>query len=336
MNKMNAIERVEKEKLGPALLMLSPTDYCNLSCKTCWRLRKNSTFSQPSFEFLKKIIEEAKELKVNTIDLTGGGEPFLRKDILKIMKIVKSEGISGTITTNATLIDQKKVEEIVKMDWDEIKISLDGSTPNLNNYIRGKGVFEKAIEMIKMLEKEKKKKHSVFPNIRLCFTITQKNAFDIPNFIKLASKLNIKEITFSPLFRWKTNREFWIRNEREIIKYMKEGLAISEKLKVKTNLLPMIKSFINHKLPKFCFAPWYMLFINANREAMVCCTLASLYQNRLGKVESLKKVWFGEKMKKIRERMKKRKFFKECRNCLPDFIYLFNKMYGEKKWSLKK
>jgi hypothetical protein len=70
-----------------------------------------------------------------------------------------------------------------------------------------------------------------------------------------------------------------------------------------------------------------MLFINANREAMVCCTLASLYQNKLGKVKSLKEVWFGRKMEAFRERMKKRIFFKECERCLPEFTQLFNELY---------
>jgi len=73
-------------------------------------------------------------------------------------------------------------------------------------------------------------------------------------------------------------------------------------MKIKTNLNSIIKFGVwEHSEPKFCFAPWYMLFINANREAMICCTLASLYQNKLGKVRSLKEVWFGEKMKKFRK-----------------------------------
>lgn len=90
-----------------------------------------------------------------------------------------------------------------------------------------------------------------------------------------------------------------------------------------------------HALPKFCFAPWYMLFINASGEAMMCCTLASLYKNKLGKVNSLKEIWVSEKIESLRERMKKRIFFKECRRCLPEFTQMFNQMWDE-KWNLKK
>ena len=329
-----------KKGYGPILLMLSPTDYCNLSCKTCWRLKKDATFAQPSFQFLAKILKEAKEMKVETIDLTGGGEPFLRKDILPLMNLVKEYGMRGTITTNATLIKKSDVEKIVKMKWDEIKLSLDGSSPKVNDYIRGKGTFKKVLKCIKMFQELKEKNSSFYPYLRLCFTITKTNFTDIPNYIKFAKKLGIDEISFSTLFEWESNKEFWIEKEQKekLMKVLKKSLEISEKEEVKTNLNSIIKFGVwEHPEPKFCFAPWYMLFINARHEAMMCCTLASLYQNKLGRVRSLKEVWLGEKMEKLRERMKKRMFFKECKRCLPDFTQMFDELYERvEKWNLKK
>jgi MoaA/NifB/PqqE/SkfB family radical SAM enzyme len=320
--------------------MLSPTDYCNLNCKICWRRRKNATFAQPSFEFLSKILKEAGEMKVEIVDLTGGGEPFIRKDIIQIMRLVKRYGMKGTITTNSTLIKKYDVEKIVEMKWDEIKFSLDGSSPKVNDYIRGKGTFNKVLKCIKMFQEVKKKNSSPYPSLRLCFTITKTNLTDIPNYIKLAKKLRINDISFSTLFEWESNKEFWLEKNKKkgLIKILKKGLEISKKEGVKTNLEPIIKFGIwDHPEPKFCFAPWYMLFINARREAMMCCTLASLYQNKLGKVKSLKEIWFGKKMEMLREMMKKKIFFKECKRCLPDFTQLFNELYEKvERWNLKK
>ncbi|MEM5829512.1 MAG: radical SAM protein [Candidatus Aenigmatarchaeota archaeon] len=328
------------KKVEPKLLMLSPTDYCNLACKICWRLKEDAKFSQPSFNFLKKIIKEASEMKVKTIDLTGGGEPFVRGDILNLMKLVKKLGMKGTLTTNSTLIKKSHIKNIVKMKWDEINLSLDGSTPEINDYIRGEGTFEKVLEKIKTFQEIKKNNNSSNPLLRLCFTITSTNFQDLPNYIKLAKHLDIKNINFSILFKWESNREFWLKQyDKEKVNYiLRESSRLAKSLDIKTNLEP-IKMFgiWKHEPPKFCFAPWYMLFINASREAMACCTLASLYQNKLGKVNSLEEVWFSRKMEMLRERMKKRIFFKECKRCLPEFTQMFNQMYGEmKRWSLKK
>jgi MoaA/NifB/PqqE/SkfB family radical SAM enzyme len=285
-------------------------------------------------------VREAGKMRVETVDLTGGGEPFIREDIIRLMKIVKENGMKGTITTNSTLIKKSHIEEIVDMEWDEIKFSLDGSKPKINDYIRGRGTFNKVLQKIKIFEEVKKRKSGSKPLLRLCFTITKTNFTDIPHYIRLAKKLNISDITFSTLFEWNTNKEFWLdkKMEGKIMQVFKNGIKVARNANVKTNLKIIAKFGVwDHAPPKFCFAPWYMLFINANREAMACCTLASLYQNKLGKVKSLKEVWFGEKMKAFRKRMEKRIFFEECKRCLPEFTQLFNDLYKKgEKWNLKR
>jgi MoaA/NifB/PqqE/SkfB family radical SAM enzyme len=170
--------------------------------------------------------------------------------------------------------------------------------------------------------------------------MTKVNIEDIPNYLILADQLNIKNINFSTLFEWESNKLLWLSRDegKKIMKIVKSGLKLSKKLGIKTNL-SAIQEFgvFEHRPPKFCFAPWYMLFINASREAIMCCTLASLYQNRLGKVRSLAKIWNSEKMEGIRRRMKTRKFFNECKKCLPEFTQMFDNLYKEmRRWKLKK
>jgi MoaA/NifB/PqqE/SkfB family radical SAM enzyme len=325
------------ERFGPKILMLSPTDYCNLKCKTCWRLKENATFNQPSSDFLKRIIKEAKKMGVETIDLTGGGEPFLRKDILEIMSFIKKIGMKGVITTNATLLKKEHIESIVEMGWDEINFSLDGSTSDINDYIRGKGVFKKVVKVIKLFQNIKENRKYSKPIERLSFVITNKNLNDMENYINSAKKLNINAINFSVLFEWESNKELWL-DKKNIKETLLRSLKLSQKLGIKTNLKSIIGCGAGeHKPPKFCFAPWHMLFINASQEAMACCTLASLYQNVLGKVNNLEEIWYGKKMKAFRKIMKSRVFFKECKKCLPEFVQNFNQSYDEMiEWNYKK
>lgn len=328
---------VNNERIGPKILMLSPTDYCNLKCKTCWRLRENANLNQPSSKFLKKIIKDAKKMKVETIDLTGGGEPFLRKDILETMSLVKELGMKGVITTNATLLKKEHIESIVEMGWDEINFSLDGSTPGVNDHIRGKGVFKKVVNAIKLFQNIKENRKSSKPIERFSFVITKKNLVDVKNYIKLAKNLKVNAINFSVLFEWESNKELWL-NQKNINETIRKSFKLAKRFGIKTNLKSIISYGIDeHQPPKFCFAPWYMLFINAGQEAMACCTLASLYQNVLGGVNSLEGVWYGKKMEAFRKRMKRRIFFKECKKCLPEFIQNFNQNYNEmREWSSKK
>ena len=248
----------EGKETGPQILMLSPTDYCNLQCKTCWRLRKNMKFAQPSFSFLIKMIRQAKEIRVKTIDLTGGGEPFFRKDILKLIGEVKRLGLKGILTTNGTLIQKNDAKKIVKIGWDELNFSLDGSTPEINDYIRGRGVFQKCLQTIKLIQKIKKIEKAKEPFLRLNFTITQKNFQDIPNFIEFSHKIGINNINFSVLFEWETNKEFWVKKtqRKEVDKFLKKGIRTAKKLEVKTNL-EVVKKYakINQISEKFLKSP---------------------------------------------------------------------------------
>ena len=104
------------ENIGPEKVMISPTDHCNLSCRTCWRLEKKGEYEELSLDEIENILDDCKKLGVKVIDFTGGGEPFVREDIFEIMKMIKSMGFFATLTTNGTLLDEAKIEKIVESE----------------------------------------------------------------------------------------------------------------------------------------------------------------------------------------------------------------------------
>ena len=129
------------------------THRCNLKCIHCM---VNAAFGQSDKEhfdtkticaFLDKIVAA----NPKNITLTGG-EPLLRSDFLTILGYLRSI-YNGKITlmTNGTLITPKNVKEIVSQ-IDSIDISLDGADEESCAVIRGKGVFEKVVSSIKLLQ----------------------------------------------------------------------------------------------------------------------------------------------------------------------------------------
>ena len=323
---------LEGEKLGPFKLMLSPTDHCNLRCRTCWRLEKSGRYDEMSGEEMKRIMREAREIGTKVLDLTGGGEPFLRKDMIDLMEYGKKLGFFCTLTTNGTLLNEEKIERIVNIGWDDICFSLDGASKKTNDYIRGEGTYEKVIHTIKKFQEVKRKMGKEKPILRLSTVITSKNYEELEGIIELASELGVKAIYFSPLFEWESNKELWVRGVEEdrMKRCLKEAEEVAKDLGIDTNLRYLLEfGVLEHEKPKFCFAPWYMLFINASGEAMVCCTLATLHFNIVGNIKerSLEELWFGERMEAFRKRVKEGKLFKECERCLPDFTHKFNEWY---------
>lgn len=87
------------------------TGSCNLKCRHCWinpHFEKNAGKCLPWNE-LKKIIQDAKEIGLSSVKLTGG-EPFLHPEILGVIKGLKEMKLGVTIETNGTLIDEEAPE----------------------------------------------------------------------------------------------------------------------------------------------------------------------------------------------------------------------------------
>ena len=322
----------EGGKIGPEKVMISPTDYCNLKCKTCWRLSKDEKYDELTLDQMDSMLKECAELGVRVVDFTGGGEPFLRKDMFEILGLAKKYGFFCTLTTNGTLLDEETIDKHFKSMPDDICFSLDGHTAEINDSIRGEGAYGKAKESIRALGRVKKRHSSETPTPRISTVITKRNYRYLDKIVELAAELGVKAMNFSVLIEWDTNKELWTKDvdENEVRNALERASDACARLGIRSN----VRSIINHGLsehdhPKFCFAPWDMVFINASGDAMACCTLASLYENLLGNVKEggLKKIWFGEKMEKFRDGIRNGAFQKDCRKCIPEFVDTYNDMY---------
>ena len=161
------------------------THRCNLKCIHCM---VNAAFGQSDKEhfdtkticaFLDKIVAA----NPKNITLTGG-EPLLRSDFLTILGYLRSI-YNGKITlmTNGTLITPKNVKEIVSQ-IDSIDISLDGADEESCAVIRGKGVFEKVVSSIKLLQS-----HG-FSKISISMVLSANNVRYTKQFMELNESLN--------------------------------------------------------------------------------------------------------------------------------------------------
>lgn len=148
----------EKAKQKNRLLRVewTITYRCNLNCQHCYlpsEKRKNAN-SELNLEQIKNIIDQLYDLGCLEIGLTGG-EPLLRKDILKILMYLKGKAFHIFLVTNGTLI----TEEIAKL-LVEFKPLIDVTIPiyslneNINRQIvKVKGALEKVLNGTMLLKK---------------------------------------------------------------------------------------------------------------------------------------------------------------------------------------
>lgn len=146
-------QREGREKKGlpaPFLLVISPTMRCNLHCEGCYA-GSYTKEEDLDIKIFDRVINEAKKLGVFFITISGG-EPFIRKDLLKIF--AKHNDVMFQIYTNGTLIDKKLAKKLANLGNAVPAISVEGFKKETDKR-RGKGVFDKVMLAMDNLRKEK-------------------------------------------------------------------------------------------------------------------------------------------------------------------------------------
>ncbi len=122
---------------------------CNLRCRTCLNNSGESLEDELNLEESMKVIEGLKKDYIFDVRFSGG-EPTLKKGWDMILKKAKDEGLTISLNTNGILSD-KNLNKLIEINPDETTVSLDGFGEH-NDYLRGKGSFDRAISSIKYLK----------------------------------------------------------------------------------------------------------------------------------------------------------------------------------------
>ncbi len=168
-------------------LWIHTNNSCNLTCSHCLVNSSPNEDKGLSAESIKKIIDEAVILGTSRFYFTGG-EPFMRKDVFELIDYVCSHKESELIIlTNGILLKGETIERLQKFDKEllKIQISLDGSRPEINDPLRGKGSFNLIVEGIKNIVGA-----GYSPTVTT--VVTNSNLDDIQETTKLLALLGVK------------------------------------------------------------------------------------------------------------------------------------------------
>jgi len=128
---------------------------CNLACDFCLEGSKpgDTRLGLVKFEDVSPYIDEALELGVEQFSFTGG-EPFLAKDIVRILRLAASHR-PCLLLTNGTEALQRRIDELTPLQTSpnpvSFRISLDHYEAEIHDLGRGQDNFAKALVGLKML-----------------------------------------------------------------------------------------------------------------------------------------------------------------------------------------
>ena len=182
-------------------LWVQVNDFCNLACAHC--LVSSGPARDQGLETSRILdaVDQAVALGVERIFFTGG-EPMARPDIFELCgHVVSTHGHELVILTNGTLLKGDRLTNLVRLAPADpplartdtpvpgvrLQVSLDGSTADVNDPIRGKDSFTAIVDGVTA---------AVAAGLRptLTTTILRHNLDDLGNLIRLASQLGVQNV----------------------------------------------------------------------------------------------------------------------------------------------
>jgi radical SAM protein with 4Fe4S-binding SPASM domain len=126
------------------------TKACTQSCLHCGFAANPPAPDALGTEETKRIIDEIYDFGASFLGL-GGGEPLMRRDLPELISYARKVGLNVSLLTSGYFLDDKIFDNLVR-NGVRISISVDG-TEDINDAIREKGAYAKALSAIKQTSK---------------------------------------------------------------------------------------------------------------------------------------------------------------------------------------
>lgn len=205
------------------------TRRCNLNCKHCGSPQeevyaKRELNTNETINFFEQIAKDFDLSKFRHINITGG-EPFIRKDLVYILKNISqnSHYQNIDIQTNGIILGQNPelIDEIKNYGVTGIGVSIDGFKEFHDNFRGKNGSFDLSVKAA-----QESVKKGLTTTISL--VANSKNIENIPDFYEFVKNeirpRTFRIMTIDPLGRANQNEDYSLSSEqtKEVINFLQE------------------------------------------------------------------------------------------------------------------
>lgn len=162
--KYNIYPRLKILEEYPPNIQIEPTSMCNLRCIMCYQSDKSFSSKSAGFmgymklDLFKKIVDEI-EGKIEGVTFASRGEPTLHKQLDEFLKYCEGKFLGLKLNTNATLLDEKKINLLLSSDLQTLVLSIDEKNKENYEKIRVNAKFEKIMQNLELLKNIREKKY---------------------------------------------------------------------------------------------------------------------------------------------------------------------------------
>ncbi len=277
----------------PYVLVIDPTNVCNLRCPLCptGQLDKSASKGMLPFATFEKILDELGRDLI-TIRLYNWGEPLLHKDIVRMCQLAYDRGVSVKLSSHLNDLTPELAEGLLRARVKKLYVSADGATPESYAVYRRGGDFQRVQDNIRMLVAKQRELDAWFTRVIWLFHVFRHNEHEVEIARRLAADLGVelslnrartdmgKEI-FETVETALERDGHWLPSNDELCAYDRENKVAQRE--------------------PTCHLPWQDTAINWDGNVLACCSVYS-EKHSYGNIHdgSFKAVWNGELYREAR------------------------------------
>lgn len=180
----------------PLSINLLITQRCNYACKMCvsTQCEKKGTGYERDLgaAVWERFIREVSPYR--PVFHIGGGEPFMHRDLLEILALIKRHGLKCLMTTNGFLMEAKALEGVREF-VDVVIVSLYGPREVHDGVVGVEGAFDRTLEHLKFLVRNKRQKQRIIVS---CIALPE-SLGSFPSFLASLGALGIDTVKIEHL-----------------------------------------------------------------------------------------------------------------------------------------
>ncbi len=267
---------------APEELYLEVTNRCNLRCRTCPQFfGMAEAFHDLSWERFIEITDQF--TKIRRVVLHGIGEPLLNPDLGRMIRHLKVRGAYVLFNSNGLLLRGRKARDLASSGLDELRVSIDGGTPETYREVRGVDGFDKILGNLRRFAELKRALGVEAPRVSLWVTGMKTTVGDLPELVRVAAANNIREVYLQRLVY--SERGIATRDQALFGRAADDDRqAVDEALRLAENLGVTLRGsgelgpagLVDRRAAgdapwRGCHRPWRLMYVTSNGNVLPCC-----------------------------------------------------------------
>jgi radical SAM protein with 4Fe4S-binding SPASM domain len=248
---------------------------------------------------------------------------------MEISGILKTAGCYCSANTNGTLLDCETVDELIKIGFDDLRITTMAGTRDVYERTHpgiSTKVFSNMKQNLLYLAERKAALGVQHPKITLCFIVIKQNFDNVYAFAKFAAEVRAERVFYRPLDDVKEpglknliptqQQAASVKEQLEAVESYLESKGISHNIRYfrKVFRQKLDTTALHRLIP--CYYGWLAVMIDPDGTVYPCCrcyeSLGNVYERNFSDI------WHGESYRKFRREalgINKKKTTLSCCDC---------------------